>query len=90
MASFGSDNEEGVYLNLMPMLDIFSIIITFLLMTFSAEPVIYDADGSVELPRSQTVVSLSALPSIKVTTEEIWVETAKSLTLLMATSFLRK
>jgi len=47
MASFGSDNEEGVYLNLMPMLDIFSIIITFLLMTFSAEPVIYDADGSV-------------------------------------------
>ncbi len=77
MASFGSDNEEGVYLNLMPMLDIFSIIITFLLMTFSAEPVIYDSDGSVELPKSQTVVSLSALPSIKVTTTELWVEDRK-------------
>ena len=73
MASVGNDNSEGISLNLMPMLDIFSIIITFLLMTFSAEPVSHDIKD-LQLPDSKTFISLDAIPVIKVTKNEIIVQ----------------
>lgn len=71
MAAFSGDGD-GVSLNLLPMLDIFSIIITFLLMSFSADPVNYDIKG-LELPDSATMVALDELPTIKVTTTEIMI-----------------
>lgn len=75
MASFGgggAKNDSGLSLNLMPMLDIFSIIITFLLMTFSTDPVNYDIEG-LELPQSRTFMALDELPTIKVTETAIFV-----------------
>lgn len=73
MASVGSENGDTVSLNVMPMLDIFSILILFLLMSFSTEPVSYDITKGVELPVSNTLVSLDEVPSVRITSEEILV-----------------
>ncbi len=67
MAAVSTDSGDHVELNVMPMLDIFSILITFLLMSFSTDPVSYDANAEMELPHSETVVALDALPTITVT-----------------------
>ena len=74
MASFGEAGDGGVELNLMPMVDIFSILITFLLMTFSADPVTYDVSQGVELPKSETLMALDQLPAIFLTPTEIKIE----------------
>lgn len=77
MAAVSSDSGDTLSLNLMPMLDIFSILITFLLMSYSTDPVSYDVNSGVELPESMTVSSLDELPSIKVTKSEIMVNDKK-------------
>ena len=43
MASVG-DGGDSLSLNLTPMLDIFSILVTFLLMSYSTDPVNHDLD----------------------------------------------
>lgn len=73
MASVGNDNGETISLNIMPMLDIFSILILFLLMSFSTEPVSYDITEGVELPFSNTLSSLDEVPAVRITKEEILV-----------------
>lgn len=77
MASVSSDSGETLSLNLMPMLDIFSILIVFLLMSYSTDPVSYDVNAGVELPESQSLSSLDELPEIKVTKTEIFVNDKK-------------
>ena len=79
MASVGSENGEQVSLNIMPMLDIFSILILFLLMSFSTDPLSHDI--TTELPRSTSVKSLDELPAIVVTKKEIYVNDKKILKL---------
>jgi len=74
--------EEGVSLNLMPMLDIFSILITFLLMSYSTDPVSYDISAGLELPDSITITALDELPTIIVTKNEIMVNDKKVATIL--------
>ncbi len=69
MASTGG--SEGISLDLKPMLDVFSVLITFLLMTFSSDPVSHDVSPGIELPESKTIVSLDEIPSITVTKGEI-------------------
>ena len=68
--STGSEGGE-LSLNLMPMLDIFSILITFLLMSYSTDPVSYNTNAGVELPESLTLAALDETPSIVVTKTEI-------------------
>lgn len=68
---------DSLELNLMPMLDIFSILITFLLMSYSTDPVSYDVNAGVELPESLTLSALDELPAIKVTKTEIIVNDKK-------------
>ena len=75
MASVGSESGEQVSLNIMPMLDIFSILILFLLMSFSTDPLSHDI--TTELPRSTSVQSLDELPAIVVTKKEIYVNDKK-------------
>ena len=75
-------NDEGVSLNLMPMLDIFSILITFLLMSYSTDPVSYDISAGLELPDSVTITALDELPTIIVTKNEIMVNDKKVATIL--------
>lgn len=71
MASVGSDNSEGLSLNLMPMLDIFSILITFLLMSYSTDPTQYDVQSGIELPESFTMAALDEIPTVTVSKTEI-------------------
>lgn len=82
MAAMSMDSDEGVSLNLMPMLDIFSILITFLLMSYSTDPVSYDVNAGMELPESMTMSALDELPSIIVTKNEIMVNDKKVATIL--------
>lgn len=71
MASIGSDDGSTVSLNIMPMLDIFSILILFLLMNFSTDPMNHDVEDGLELPESLTLRSLDELPSISVSKTDI-------------------
>ncbi len=70
MASVSSGSDD-VELNMMPMLDIFSILITFLLMSFSTDPVTYAANAGMELPESITIQALDEEPAIVVTKKEL-------------------
>jgi biopolymer transport protein ExbD len=82
MAAMSMDSDDGLSLNLMPMLDIFSILITFLLMSYSTDPVSYDVNAGMELPESMTLSALDELPSIIVTKNEIMVNDKKVATIL--------
>ncbi|MFY7930973.1 MAG: biopolymer transporter ExbD, partial [Oligoflexus sp.] len=52
MAGSSGDSGETLSLNLTPMLDIFSILVTFLLMSYSTDPTQHDIDQNLELPDS--------------------------------------
>lgn len=71
MASFESKSSDAISLNLTPMMDVFSILITFLLMSFSADPVSYDVHTGVVLPYSLSISGLDEIPTIIVTKTEI-------------------
>ena len=73
MASVGDAGKDGLALNIMPMLDIFSILILFLLMNFSTDPISHDLNKAVELPESGTIESLDEQPSIVVARDQILV-----------------
>ena len=73
MASAGGDSGESLSLNLTPMLDIFSILVTFLLMSYSTDPTQHDVDANLELPDSVTLVNMDEVPSIVVNRKEILV-----------------
>lgn len=71
MASVDADGGETLSLNIMPMLDIFSILILFLLMSFSTDPVNHDITSGLEMPDSMTLRSLDEVPKITVTKTEL-------------------
>lgn len=73
MASAGGDSGESLSLNVMPMLDIFSILVTFLLMSFSTDPNNHEVDANLELPDSFTLVSMDEVPAISVNKNEIFI-----------------
>ena len=81
MASVSSDGDNNVALNVMPMLDIFSILILFLLMNFSSDPLSYEIHESVELPESVTFISLDEVPAIAVTKKDLLVNDHKIATI---------
>ncbi|MBC7530418.1 MAG: biopolymer transporter ExbD [Oligoflexus sp.] len=81
MASAGGDSGETLSLNLMPMLDIFSILVTFLLMSYSTDPTNHDVDQNLELPDSVTMVTMDEVPAIIVNRNEIFVNNKKIVTL---------
>lgn len=76
MASVGGD-EESISLNIMPMLDIFSILILFLLMNFSTDPISHDLSEGLELPESATIASLDEIPAIIITPKHLVVNEKK-------------
>ena len=76
MASVSSEGGEQLELNIMPMLDIFSILITFLLMSYSTEPV-QPIPAGVEVPDSLTLAALDEVPLITVKKDEIVVNDKK-------------
>src|SRR4051812_30928826 len=79
--SVGGDSGE-VSINLMPMLDVFSLLITFLLMNFSTDPVNHNTSAGIELPESSTMQALDELPAIVVSKTDIKVNDKKISTLV--------
>lgn len=73
MAFVRDGSSRTFSLNIMPMLDIFSILILFLLMSFSTEPVSYDISEGVELPVSNTLSFLEEIPSVRITKTKIFI-----------------
>ena len=73
MASIEAGSGEQVSLNVMPMLGIFSILILFLLMSFSSDPVSHDLNAGIELPQSVTLLSLDEVPTIVIAKDQILV-----------------
>ncbi len=71
MASVNSESGETLSLNIMPMLDVFSILILFLLMSFSTDPVSHDIIAGLELPESISIRSLDENPMITITKKDI-------------------
>ncbi len=81
MASAGGDSGDSMSLNVMPMLDIFSILVTFLLMSYSTDPTNHDIDQNLELPDSVTLVNMDEVPGVIVNRNEILVNNKKVVTL---------
>ena len=81
MASVASENNDSIVLNIMPMLDIFSILILFLLMNFSTDPMTHDITKGVELPISYSINSLDEQPSVSISRDAIWVNYKKIINL---------
>jgi biopolymer transport protein ExbD len=79
MASAGVDAGEAISLNLNPMLDIFSILITFLLMTYSVNPENVDPTQGIELPNTNTTISLDDVPTVSLTKTEVLLNDVKSI-----------
>jgi biopolymer transport protein ExbD len=77
MASVSSESGDQISLNIMPMLDIFSILILFLLMNFSTDPMTHDLNEGVELPESITLDSLDEIPLIVISKTDIWINEKK-------------
>jgi len=71
MASVGGDEGDSIALNIMPMLDVFSILILFLLMNFSSDPMTHDVDKGVELPESIILESMDEVPTITISRTEL-------------------
>jgi len=71
MASVDTESGETLSLNIMPMLDIFSILILFLLMSFSTDPVSHDVTAGLEMPDSMTLRSLDEIPKVTLTRESL-------------------
>jgi len=82
MASASSNSEEAIVLYMTPMLDIFSILITFLLMSFSTDPVNHEVSQNIELPQSRTLIALDEVPTVIVTRSEIFVNDKKIVSIL--------
>lgn len=70
MAGF-SDGGESISINITPMMDIFSILITFLLMSYSTDPVIVEPEKGLVVPNSNTISGMDEIPLITVSQEEI-------------------
>jgi biopolymer transport protein ExbD len=76
MASMGN-SEETISINITPMMDVFSILITFLLISYSTDPVVVDPREGLELPRSQTFAGLEEIPALSVTKTAVYVNDKK-------------
>ncbi|MEN9810747.1 MAG: hypothetical protein RLZZ488_2314 [Pseudomonadota bacterium] len=73
--------EGGFSLNLYPMLDVFSILIVFLLMNFSVSGESAEVSANLELPVSEVKLSLDAAASVSITKTEILLQGGLSIPL---------
>lgn len=70
----GTSDGESFGINLYPMLDIFSILICFLLMNFSTSGQSVDTKANLELPKSQVKLSLDSSATVSITKNEVIVQ----------------
>ena len=74
MAGIDSGGKDKFSINLYPMLDIFSILICFLLMNFSTEGQSVDSKANLELPTSLVRLSLDESATVSITRSEIVIQ----------------
>jgi biopolymer transport protein ExbD len=65
---------EGFTINLYPILDVFSILIVFLLMSFSTQGQSIESSANLELPKSEVRLSLDEAAAVSITKTEIVVQ----------------
>ncbi len=70
----GISDGESFAINLYPMLDIFSILICFLLMNFSTSGQSVETKANLELPKSQVKLSLDTSATVSITKNEVIVQ----------------
>ena len=75
-------NGETLSLNLYPILDIFSILICFLLMNFSTQSQSVETGGNLELPISEVKMSLDEAASVSVSQKDVTIQGGVSIPLM--------
>lgn len=74
MAGADIGGKDSFSLNLYPMLDVFSILIVFLLMNFSVSGESTEVSANLELPQSSVKLSLDSAASVAITKSEIVIQ----------------
>lgn len=74
MAGVDVGGKDSFTLNLYPMLDVFSILIVFLLMNFSVSGESAEVSANLELPLSSVKVSLDSAATVAITKSEIVIQ----------------
>lgn len=75
MASVDTGGDgQSFSLNLMPMLDVFSILIIFLVMNFSTSGESVDTKLNMELPKSAVKLSLDSAANVSINKDEIVIQ----------------
>jgi biopolymer transport protein ExbD len=74
MAGVDVGGGDSFSLNLYPMLDVFSILIVFLLMNFSVSGESAEAHANLELPVSSVKVNLDSAATVAITKSEIVIQ----------------
>ena len=67
----GRRKALGFYLNLTPMIDMFTILVVFLLITFSASGEILMSSADIELPSTYSNHTLERVPTVAITADAI-------------------
>jgi biopolymer transport protein ExbD len=74
MAGVDTGGKDSFSLNLYPMLDVFSILIVFLLMNFSVSGESAEVSANLELPLSSVKLSLDSAATVAITKSEIVIQ----------------
>ncbi len=78
----GTNSKEKFSLNLYPMIDIFSILICFLLMNFSTQGESVETRKGLELPRSEVRMSLDTAATVSISQTDITVQSAVTIPIM--------
>jgi biopolymer transport protein ExbD len=70
----GGGGEYDVQLNLVPLVDILTNILFFLLVGFAAQEIAFEAEGGIKLPAAATQQDLKLAVSISISKDELLVE----------------
>jgi biopolymer transport protein ExbD len=81
MAGVDTGGGESFSLNLYPMLDVFSILIIFLVMNFSTSGESVETKLNLELPKSDVKISLDTAANVSISKSEILVQGGLSIPL---------
>lgn len=74
MAGVDVGGKDSFSLNLYPMLDVFSILIVFLLMNFSVSGESAEVSANLELPQSSVKLTLDSAATVAITKTEIVIQ----------------
>ena len=74
MAGAVDGGGDHISINLYPILDVFSILIVFLLMNYSTQSQSVDSSADLTLPKSDTKLNLDDAASVEITKTEVVVQ----------------